>query len=146
MRSNQLIQPIVLIHVLVFEIDIEKNLDSYSKFLRLYVTIYICIYSPISSKIQLLTCMATPEFFFVKGLGSEILCSFSPRCSNMTQILWLAPYSLNAAAFVKSSYYGGHSFYVYLTQLSIDSSHKIISNTTNSKNVNRRLTSLSCFL
>ena len=104
------------------------------------------IYSPISSKIQLLTCMATPEFFFVKGLGSEILCSFSPRCSNMTQILWLAPYSLNAAAFVKSSYYGGHSFYVYLTQLSIDSSHKIISNTTNSKNVNRRLTSLSCFL
>ena len=104
------------------------------------------IYSPISSKIQLLSCMATPEFFFVKGLGSEILCSFSPRCSNMTQILWLAPYSLNAAAFVKSSYYGGHSFYVYLTQLSIDSSHKIISNTTNSKNVNRRLTSLSCFL
>ena len=145
MRSNQLIQPIVLIHVLVFEIDIEKILIHIRNFCDCML-LYICIYSPISSKIQLLTCMATPEFFFVKGLGSEILCSFSPRCSNMTQILWLAPYSLNAAAFVKSSYYGGHSFYVYLTQLSIDSSHKIISNTTNSKNVNRRLTSLSCFL
>ena len=145
MRSNQLIQPIVLIDVLVFEIDIEKILIHIRNFCDCML-LYIYIYSPISSKIQLLTCMATPEFFFVKGLGSEILCSFSPRCSNMTQILWLAPYSLNAAAFVKSSYYGGHSFYVYLTQLSIDSSHKIISNTTNSKNVNRRLTSLSCFL